>query len=213
MTAVLLLLAAYLAGSFPTSHLAGGLAGVDLRERGSGNPGATNVYRVLGWKMALPVVSIDAAKGFVPAWFFPLWDGSASPTLALAYGALAIAGHVWPVFTRFRGGKGVATSAGVLLALTPFALLVAVLVWAGLVALTRVASIASLAAAVCVPVVAFFTDAGAETIAFTGAVALFIWWTHRDNLARLRRGEELRVRRERTAYPGEGQDRAGDREG
>lgn len=191
MRVALLLLASYLAGSIPSSHLAGRLAGVDLTRRGSGNLGGTNVYRVLGWKAALPVVLVDIGKGFVPTWFFPAWDQHPTAALALAYGLCAIAGHIWSVFTGFRGGKGVATSGGVLLALAPLALLLGGLVWAGLVLLTRTVSVASLAAATTIPIIAYLSDAAPLTVAFTAGVAALVWFTHRENLARLVRGQEL----------------------
>lgn len=206
MTAVLLLAAAYVLGSTPSSWLAGRLAGVDLSRRGSGNLGGTNVFRVLGWRWALPVVVVDVAKGFVPAWLFPAWDGSGMPQLALAYGLAAIAGHVWSVFLRFRGGKGVATSGGVLLALAPVATAVGGLVWGGLVLLTRTVSVASLAAATSLPLLTWVFDQPGETVAFTAVLALFVWWTHRENVGRLARGEELRFGggAAEGASPGEG---------
>lgn len=206
MTVALLLAAAYLLGSTPASSLAGRLAGVDLTRRGSGNLGGTNVFRVLGWRWALPVVVVDIGKGFVPAWFFPVWDGAGAPQLALAYGLAAIAGHVWSVFLRFRGGKGVATSGGVLLALAPLATAIGALVWGGLVLLTRTVSIASLAAATSLPVLTWLFDQPGEKVAFTAMLALFVWWTHRENVGRLVRGEELRFGGGPTeaASPGEG---------
>ncbi|MFO7588279.1 MAG: glycerol-3-phosphate 1-O-acyltransferase PlsY [Gemmatimonadota bacterium] len=204
MTAAWLLLA-YLAGTIPTAWLVGRAFGVDLREHGSGNLGATNAYRVLGAKAGVPVVVVDVLKGWVPAAMFPAWDGTGAPGLAVACGLLAIAGHVWPVWLRFRGGKGVATGAGVLVALAPLTALVALLVWLGVVSLTRIVSAASLAAATTTPVVAWITDAPSSTVWFCGFVALFVWWTHRANLQRLRAGEELRFRRsQRTKTEGDG---------
>lgn len=187
------LLASYLLGAFPTSHLYGRLRGRDVRRAGSGNPGATNVYRLFGAPGALLVVAVDLSKGFVPAWFFPLWDGSGSGEWALAYGLLAIVGHVWPVFTGFAGGKGVATAGGVLLALAPLAALVGGLVWLGLALITRLASLASLAAAAVVPGVAWLAAAPRGTVLFATAIALLVWLTHRENLGRLLRREELRL--------------------
>lgn len=194
MTVPLLVLASYLMGSFPTSYLVGRLHGIDLREHGSGNLGGTNAYRVMGLAAGLPVVIVDVAKGLAPAYFFPAWDGSPSGQLALLYGLAAIAGHVWSVFVGFRGGKGVATGAGVLVALAPTSALVGLLVWVGLVTLTRYVSVASIAAASIVPVSAWLTDEAVSTVVFCAAVALFVWWTHRDNLRRLVRGQENRFR-------------------
>lgn len=206
MSVALLTLAAYLLGSIPTSYLVGRVHGVDLREHGSGNLGGTNAYRVLGLRAGLPVVLVDVSKGFVPAYFFPSWDGSPIGQLALVYGLAAIAGHVWSIFMRFRGGKGVATGAGVLVALAPTSALVGLLVWAGLVSITRYVSVASIAAATVVPVAAWMTDERASTVLFCTAIALFVWWTHRQNLRRLVRGEENRfgTNRSRPGSAGEG---------
>jgi glycerol-3-phosphate acyltransferase PlsY len=197
MTVALLCLAAYVLGSFPTSYLVGRLRGIDLREHGSGNLGGTNAYRVLGASAGIPVVLVDVVKGYAPAAFFPLWDGASAGSLALLYGLLAIAGHVWSVFVRFRGGKGVATGGGVLIALAPLAALIALLVWIGVVALTRFVSVGSLIATTIVPVVAHLTEAPWSTVVFCAGVVAFVWWTHRDNLRRLARGEENRFGRPR----------------
>lgn len=191
-TVPLFLLLAYALGSLPTSWLVGRLRGVDLREHGSGNLGATNAYRVLGWTAGLPVLVVDVAKGYVPAQLFPDWDGTANGALAVAYGAAAIAGHVWPVTLRFRGGKGVATAAGVLLALAPLTSFIALLIWIGIVALTRYVSVGSITTATLVPVLAWMFDADASTVWFCAVVAAFVWWTHRENVRRLAAGTEHR---------------------
>lgn len=193
MTAVLLVLAAYLIGAFPTSYLIGRWYGVDLRNEGSGNLGGTNVYRVLGILPALTVLAVDLLKGFAPVWFFPVWDGRAD-TWDLAYGIAAIIGHVWPVYTRFRGGKGVATAAGTLLAVAPVAVTIAMFVWLGTLLLTRIASLASLLAATLIPLLANGADAPRPVVLYALLLALLVWWTHRSNLARLARREELRIR-------------------
>ena len=193
------LFGAYLLGAFPTSYLYGRLRGDDLRDRGSGNLGATNVYRLFGPRGALLVVGIDLAKGFAPTWFFPVWDGAAAPDWALAYGFLAISGHVWSVFTRFSGGKGVATAAGALLALAPLAVLVGAMVWLGLALITGFASLASLVAASLVPLVAWIAAAPGSTVLFASALAVVVWITHRENVRRLLRREELSLRSEARA--------------
>lgn len=196
MNPFLLLLLAYLLGSIPTSHLVSRWGyGVDLTQRGSGNLGATNVFRVLGWKAALPVVLVDVGKGFAPTWFFPAADLSPVWGWTLAYGGAAIVGHVFPVWLGFRGGKGVATSAGVLAAVAPVATLAGLLVWLGLVFGTRIVSVGSMAAAVTVAAVIWVRppDEGATVMrAFGTLLALFVLWAHRANLARLLRGEENR---------------------
>ena len=108
MTIILFLVGAYLIGAIPTGYLIGRWYKLDLREEGSGNLGSTNVYRVVGFIPSVVVLFVDLLKGFLPIWFFPLWDSHTGPW-ALAYGLAAILGHVWPVYTRFRGGRGVAT--------------------------------------------------------------------------------------------------------
>ena len=194
MRPALLTIAAYLIGSIPFGYAAGRLARVDLTSVGSGSTGATNVYRLLGSRWALPVITLDLLKGFFPVWLFPLWDGRAWPQMAILYGIAAIAGHVWSIFLRLRGGKGVATAAGAMLALAPIAVAVSIFVWVGIVLITGFVSVASLVAATLVPVLAYFEEAPAETVLFALAIASFVWWTHRSNLLRLVRGEELGFR-------------------
>ncbi|MGH7542423.1 MAG: glycerol-3-phosphate 1-O-acyltransferase PlsY [Gemmatimonadota bacterium] len=200
MTVALALFLAYLAGSFPTAWLVGRAKGVDLGTVGSGNYGATNVFRNLGWGPALVVVAIDVAKGFIPVELFPGWL-PASGLTAVAYQVLlavtAVLGHVFSIFLRFRGGKGVGTAAGAFLALAPAALLAAALVWALVVAWRRIVSLASLAAAL-VLLVAVWVGYGREAetwplLLVTTLLAAFVFWTHRDNIGRLRRGEEERI--------------------
>jgi len=192
----LLLPLAYLLGAVPTSHWVGqGLFGIDLRRKGSGNLGATNTLRVLGWKAAVPVLFVDVAKGFVPAAAFPRLDGSGVWAWSLAYGSAAILGHVFSLWVGFRGGKGVATSAGVFLALAPLSLLAGFGVWLALALGTRIVSLASMAAAVTVFVTTVLApppEGGAALTRFTGALAVFVLWAHRSNIARLVRGEEHR---------------------
>jgi glycerol-3-phosphate acyltransferase PlsY len=189
-----LLIASYLLGSIPTSYILGRVVrGIDLRQHGSGNLGATNAFRVLGWRIAVPVLAVDVAKGWAPTYFFPLWDGRAAPEWALAYGAVAVLGHVYSVWVGFRGGKGVATGAGVFLALAPAALLAAFAVWVLLVLATRIVSVASIAAALVVPVAVFVTQGSGPVLWLAVALAVFIVYAHRANVRRLLRGEERRL--------------------
>jgi acyl phosphate:glycerol-3-phosphate acyltransferase len=204
-TSALAVLLAYVAGSFPTSYLAGRLLrGIDLRREGSGNLGATNVYRTLGAWPAVLVMFLDVAKGFVSAAYAPQLAAALAPSggasddiLPLACGLAAILGHVFPAWLGFRGGKGVATAVGVFLALSPGATLGAVLVWLAAVALVRIASVASLALGVCLPFFVFAEQRqrdGAELlVGFAALAGLFVWWTHRENLRRLASGEERRI--------------------
>lgn len=210
MNPFLLLLVSYLLGAIPTSFWVGKFFhGVDLRTAGSGNLGATNTYRVLGWKAALPVLVVDVTKGWLPVWLFPVLDAEgAAWSWALAYGAMAIVGHVFSVWVRFRGGKGVATSAGVFLALAPWGVLVGLLVFAVTVAATRLVSLGSILAALSLPAaVVWLPSAGPPgarptLLWFTTALAIFVVWAHRSNLRRILRGQEPRIDRERRARAG-----------
>jgi acyl phosphate:glycerol-3-phosphate acyltransferase len=195
----LLLILAYLLGATPTGLWVGKrFHGVDLRTVGSGNLGATNTFRILGWKAALPVMGVDVLKGWIPTWLFPRIDFEGAVWgWALAYGAAAILGHVYSVWVRFRGGKGVATSGGVFLALAPWAVLAAAAAWVVAVAITRVVSIGSVLAAVVLPFAVAFTphQGGAALTWFSVGLAFFVIGAHRANLSRLLRGEEHRFGR------------------
>lgn len=194
----------YLLGATPTSYWVGrAFHGVDLREHGSGNLGATNTYRILGWRSALPVILVDVAKGFVPVWFFPSWC-DASFGWILAFGGAAILGHMFSLWVGFRGGKGVGTSAGVFLALAPWAVLGGFLVWLTLAVGTRYVSLASIGAAVTLPAFVVYTPhaGGNGLVWFTVALAVVVVWAHRSNMRRLVHGEENRISRSRSAAGG-----------
>ena len=195
----------YLLGATPTSYWIGkAVHRIDLREYGSGNLGATNAFRVLGWKSALPVVLLDVAKGFAPVWILPaVAPGAFGWTLA--YGAAAILGHTSSFWVGFRGGKGVATSAGVFLGLAPWAALGGLLVWLALTLPTGYVSLGSVAAAAVLPLLVAWTPhrGGSELLWFSAALSAFVIWAHRGNLGRLLRGTENRFGRRRagTADP------------
>ncbi|MEX0979550.1 MAG: glycerol-3-phosphate 1-O-acyltransferase PlsY [Gemmatimonadota bacterium] len=189
---------AYLLGSIPTSYWVGkGVYGIDLRERGSGNLGATNALRVLGPRAAVPVMFVDIAKGWLPVWLFPRLDGEGAWAWALAYGAAALLGHVFSIWVRFRGGKGIATSTGIFIALAPAAVVAAFVAWGLVLWITRMVSLASVVAAVVLPVVVFWTARGENLVlpAFTAALSLFVIWAHRENLRRILAGTESRIGR------------------
>lgn len=186
---------AYLLGAFPSSYVAGRLKGIDLRQHGSGNLGATNAFRILGWRAAVPVMIGDVAKGWVPAALFPLWAGAEALEWPVAYGGAAILGHVYSVFMGFKGGKGVATSAGVFLALAPWAAMIGAIVWGVSVLLTRIVSVGSLLAALVFPVAVFATNEPRMVFWVSVAVAAFVIFVHRANVGRLLRGEENRFGR------------------
>jgi glycerol-3-phosphate acyltransferase PlsY len=192
-----LLLVAYLLGSTPTSFLLARYSkGIDLRGWGSGNLGATNLYRAAGPGYAAVCVVVDVGKGFVPAWFFPGLDGTGLPQLALAYGIAAVLGHIFSVWVRFRGGKGVATGGGVFLALAPAAAGLAALAWVAVAAVVRIASVASLTAATLLPAFIWFTGHRFDFVFWASLpLAALVWWTHRSNIRRLAAGREHRVAR------------------
>ena len=197
------LLASYLVGAIPTSYLLSRLfAGIDLRQHGSGNLGATNLYRVLGWRYALPAALVDIAKGFVPVVVFAP-QLSDSQLFALACGVAAIIGHVFSVFVRFKGGKGVATAAGVMLGLAPLALTVSAVVWAVLVRVTGYVSLASIAAAAVLPLgVYLLEDAATPALLWIAAViAAGVIVLHRRNIQRLLKGTENRFGRRAASAP------------
>ncbi|HSW31692.1 MAG TPA: glycerol-3-phosphate 1-O-acyltransferase PlsY [Longimicrobiales bacterium] len=195
----LLLALSYLLGAIPTSYWVGkAFHGLDLRQHGSGNLGATNAFRVLGWRSAAPVMAVDILKGFVPVWFFP-GPAGASFAWTLAFGAAAIVGHMFSVWVGFKGGKGMATSAGVFLALAPWACLGALGIWILVTFSTRIVSLASIAAAAALPIlVALLPHRGGRSLVlFTAALAAFVIWAHRTNVRRLLKGEEHRFGRPR----------------
>jgi glycerol-3-phosphate acyltransferase PlsY len=195
---------AYLLGSVPTSVWLGRLLhGVDLRTLGSGNAGGTNALRVLGWRVGLPVMAVDVGKGAL-ATALPTLAGVGDPAwLPLACAVAAVVGHVFPVFARFRGGKGVATGAGALLVLAPLAALGCAAIWGATVAVTRLVSLASVLAALALPVAVGLLGGSAPRglLALSVGLALFVVWTHRSNLRRLLRGEEKPITVGRAGEP------------
>jgi acyl phosphate:glycerol-3-phosphate acyltransferase len=199
----LCLVASYLIGAIPTSYVAARMfGGIDLRQHGSKNLGATNLYRVLGWRFALPVGLIDAAKGAIPVLLFaPL--ASDSELFALVCGITAVVGHVYSVFVRFKGGKGVATAAGVMLALTPVALAVSLVVWLVLVYLTGYVSVGSIASAAIFPLAVYLLEhpSTPEILWLDVGVAAGIIWLHRGNIQRLLHGTENRFGRRAASTP------------
>lgn len=189
----------YVAGSIPFAHIAGRAFGVDLRKQGSGNLGATNVFRVLGWKIGLAVFLADALKGALPVLLLPpRIDSVRDPVIwAIACGVAAIAGHVRPLFLRFsKGGKGVATAAGVFFALAPIPMAITFAVFVGVVLVSGYVSLGSLLSAVVLPTALLITlGATSPLFLMSAIVAAFVFFTHRANIGRLRRGEEHRFGR------------------
>jgi glycerol-3-phosphate acyltransferase PlsY len=195
-------LAAYLLGAIPTSYLAGRLGRrIDLREHGSRNLGATNVYRVLGWRYAIPVGLIDMAKGALPVVFFPRW-AHASPWFPVVVGVAAVLGHMFSPYVRFRGGKGVATAAGMFLALAPLAIAVSVVVWTAVLWFSGYVSVSSLVTAGLFPLWTRLTVPHAPYTFWASVVlALLIVFSHRANIQRLVAGTEHRFRTRKGGLP------------
>ncbi|MCC7053367.1 MAG: glycerol-3-phosphate 1-O-acyltransferase PlsY [Gemmatimonadaceae bacterium] len=205
------LVVAYLVGSIPSAFLAGKAKGVDLRTVGSGNLGATNVFRTLGWKIGLTVYIADCLKGFLPVALLPGATGTSEIGWRIGYGIAAIMGHVKPVFLLGKGGgKGVATASGVFLALAPMAMAFAMVSFAAVVAASGYVSLGSLVSAVVlVAAVALRGTGGAPLLVTVSLVAAFVFWTHRANIGRLRDGTEHRFgKRGKKAVGGAGQESA-----
>jgi glycerol-3-phosphate acyltransferase PlsY len=190
------LAASYFLGAIPTSYLVGRVfKGIDLRQHGSKNLGATNVYRLMGWRYAIPVGIFDVAKGAVPVLILgPAASGL--PWFPLVCGVLAVVGHVFSVFVGFKGGKGVATSAGVVLGLAPMAVGLCLVVWAVIVWASGYVSLGSVVAAGVFPALVWiFYPMRRDSIWLYLVLAAVIIWMHRANLRRLAAGTENRFGR------------------
>jgi acyl phosphate:glycerol-3-phosphate acyltransferase len=194
-------LIAYILGSIPTAVWIGkAFHGIDVRDHGSGNAGATNTIRVLGWKTGVPVLIIDMAKGWTAAMlpvFFKLApaDSALLTNLQILTGVISIAGHVFPVFAGFRGGKGVATVAGAVLAIHPTLTLAGLGVFAVVLLATGIVSVASMSAGVAFPILLFtlFDTPSIFFKVFSVAVSVALIITHRNNIKRLLKGEEKKL--------------------
>lgn len=185
------LLLAYLVGAIPVGYVVARAFGVDIRRHGSGNIGATNVLRAVGPGPGIATLLGDIIKGYAGAWVGSL-AGPGAPWAAAA-AVLVIAGNCWPVFLRFRGGKGVATGLGAFLRVTPWALLPAAIVWLALVASFRYISLASLCAALGLPLAIFLLGYPRPLAGAAAAVALIVIARHRENIERLLAGTERRL--------------------
>ena len=201
---ILIALAGYLLGSIPTGYLVARAKGVDIRTVGSGNIGATNAFRVLGKPAGVFVLLTDAVKGWLAVWVVAIWilnavlptdpsDGTRTIAAIIA-GLFAVVGHNYPCWLKFKGGKGIATSAGVLVALVPWALIIILSVWIVLVLATRYVSIGSIAAAVVLPFATWFTTRQDVSLTIiTGAMGAMAIYKHKGNIQRLLAGTESRA--------------------
>lgn len=199
MAFLLTALAAYLLGSIPTGYLVARWKNIDITQVGSGNIGATNVFRILGRGPGIFVLLTDAAKGALSVLFLPglasLVAGAGSPWLAALAAVCAVLGHNFTCWLRFKGGKGIATSAGALAALVPAAFLVIFITWIVVFALGRYVSLASIAAAAVLPFATAFTSRGElrwPLVGLTSLLTLLAIWRHRPNIRRLLDGTENR---------------------
>ena len=191
----------YLLGSIPFGLVAARLRGVDLRREGSGNIGATNAARVLGRPVGLAVFALDVLKGWLPAFVLAPWAAGDAGELQVACGALAVLGHVFPVWLGFRGGKGVATACGALVAIDPIVFLIGGLVWLVVLATTRYVGLSSIAMALAF-VAAAGWRAGAgprDLVAGTALLAVLILVRHRSNIRRMLSGTEPKIGRPKGA--------------
>jgi len=201
MNLALLLIISYLLGAIPTSVIVGkSIRGIDVREHGSGNAGATNTWRVLGWKAGISVLALDAGKGAAAATLVPLIHFGhlpfTAPVIAILCGLSAVIGHVFPVYTGFRGGKGVATGAGMLIAIAPIPVGIAIGIFGLSMFLFGMVSLGSLLAAISVPISILLFDRFSGThyhpllLGITCVLALFIIFNHRANIVRIIHGRE-----------------------
>lgn len=200
ITNILLLTGAYLLGSIPTAVWIGKFFyNTDVREHGSGNAGATNVFRVLGKRAGIPVLIIDVLKGLLAvqlAYMNSDWEGSYRfINLQLALGLASLCGHIFPVFASFRGGKGIATLLGIVLALMPYAALVSMAIFLLILLSTGYVSLSSMVAAAAFPLIIIFIFKVSipSLIVFSVLIAIMVIVTHQKNIMRLIRHEESKV--------------------
>lgn len=200
---IIIILLSYLVGSFPTSIVTGRLLRrIDIREYGSGNAGGTNVFRVLGWKAGLFVALVDVSKGILATLLVSKIRIDVIPFDAMLVqiiaGVSAVIGHIWTVMAKFKGGKGVATGAGMIIALFPWAALICFVIFVTIVLTTRYVSVGSIAATSALPLVLMLLDrlfgkaVPNSGYVFSILVTLLIFFTHRTNIRRLINGTESR---------------------
>ncbi|MFS8501128.1 MAG: glycerol-3-phosphate 1-O-acyltransferase PlsY [Caldicoprobacter sp.] len=191
MKLFILIIIGYLLGSIPSSFIAGKIArNIDIRQYGSGNAGATNVLRVLGLKAAIPVFLADVLKGVLATLIGRWMVGETGAALA---GFAAIVGHNWPVFLNFRGGKGIATSFGVLLVLFPLISFILFVAGVIVIAITKYVSLGSITAAVLFPILLAIFGYGWKIVLFGVAVGGLALYRHRSNISRLLEGKENKL--------------------
>lgn len=190
---IIYILASYLIGAIPFGLLIGRLVGADVRLEGSGNIGATNVGRVLGKKLGIVTLLCDVAKGFLPVWGITLLLGettAARELFVVLCGLATVVGHMFPLYLKFKGGKGVATALGVFLFISPGSVLISLLVFVAAVAVSGYVSVGSLTASLLIPLWLWILGESSAILAVAFVIVLLIWFQHRSNVSRLLRGEE-----------------------
>lgn len=193
----------YLIGSIPSGFLLTKyVMKKDVREYGSGNIGATNVARVMGIKAGVLVAVFDILKGYLGVLVGQVILGSSLSTAILFIAVAAIAGHDWSIFLGFSGGKGVATTFGVILRLYPLAFLIYALIWILLVFTTRYVSLGSIVGSISLPLTLYFSSFDSKHVIFAALLSLFVMYTHRENIKRLLKGEENRMDPEKLGKSG-----------
>ena len=192
LNTILLIVGSYLLGSIPTGLLLAKAAGVDIRTTGSGNIGATNVYRTMGRTVGILTLVGDCLKGLIPvlvAQRLELGDA-----MIASVGTAAFLGHVYTIFLGFKGGKGVATALGVFLGVSPTGVGIAVVIFIAVVAAFRYISLGSITAAAALPFIITALDLRPPIITMTAVIALLVIWKHRENITRLREGTESKFK-------------------
>ncbi|MFW5999229.1 MAG: glycerol-3-phosphate 1-O-acyltransferase PlsY [Halanaerobiaceae bacterium] len=203
MKILVLILVSYLLGAVPNGYIfVQGIRDLDIRKYGSGNVGATNVARLLGFKFGIIVAALDILKGYLAVTFAGWLFSEAALPLVLA-GLLVVLGHSFSIFLNFSGGKGVATTIGVILRLYPWGVLLMLIVWLVVTVITRYVSLGSMLGAISLPVLFFLTGKSMTFVLFGLFIALFIPYTHRENIRRLMEGEENKLGE--TVSPGKGE--------
>lgn len=206
LSIIVIIFLSYLAGSIPTSIIMSKLTrGIDIREHGSGNAGATNVIRVLGWKIGIVVIIVDVGKGVLATLLISKLRIDPAPIsdnlVQIIAGLSAVLGHIWTIFAGFKGGKGVGTAAGMLFSLYPIAGLICLIIFGTVLLTARYVSVASMTAAISLPIVIlilnkFFNySISNELLYFAIFMAHLIVFTHRSNIKRLINGEENRIKK------------------
>ena len=192
LNTILLIVGSYLLGSIPTGLLLAKAAGVDIRTTGSGNIGATNVYRTMGRTVGILTLVGDCLKGLIPVLVAQRLE--MGDTMIAAVGTAAFLGHVYTIFLGFKGGKGVATALGVFLGVSPTGVGIAVVIFIAVVAAFRYISLGSITAAAALPFIITALDRRPPVIAMTAVIALLVIWKHRENISRLREGTESKFK-------------------